>query len=131
MTQVSTTIELDEVAELLENLSALWDAANPDERRRLLRTVVEAVYVDIESRRIAAIAPVPAFRALIESAIERTADPSAVLIGPDDVETLESMELVETGETPSQVSLHPILVLPHDCQPDWRACAIAWRSGTA
>ena len=70
------------VAELLENLSALWDAANPDERRRLLRTVVEAVHVDIDSKRIVAIAPVPAFRTLIESAIERTADGSAVLSTP-------------------------------------------------
>ena len=104
--QLSTTIELDEVAELLENLAELWDAANPDERRRLLRTVVEAVHVDIDSKRIVAIAPVPAFRTLIESAIERTADPSAVLVDPDKAETLESMELVETGEAGGQSLNH-------------------------
>ena len=73
MAQLSTTIELDEVAELLENLAALWGAAKADERRRLLRTLVEAVHVDIESKCIVGIAPVPAFRKLIESGIERTA----------------------------------------------------------
>ena len=45
MAQLSTTIELDDVAELLDNLPALWGAAKPDERRRLLRTLVEAACV--------------------------------------------------------------------------------------
>ena len=98
MAQLSTTIELDEVAELLDNLPALWGAAKPDERRRLLRTLVEAAYVDVESKRIVGIAPVPAFRKLIESGIERTAGHPAVLIDPNKVGNRESMELVETGE---------------------------------
>ena len=93
MAQISTPIEMDDVAELLENLAELWGEATADERRRLLKTLVEAVYVDIKSRRIVAIAPVPAFVTLLESAIERTAGCPAVLIGPDEVETLESMEL--------------------------------------
>ena len=96
--QLSTTIELDEVAELLENLAELWGAAKPDERRRLLRTLVEAVHVDLESKRIVGIAPVPAFRKLIESGIERPAGHPAGLFDPNKVGALENMEVVETGE---------------------------------
>ena len=80
--QLSTTIELGEVAELLENLAELWGAAKPDERRRLLRTLVEAVHVDIESKCIVGITPVPAFTKLIESAMERTAGCRAVVYDP-------------------------------------------------
>ena len=98
MAQISTPVEMDDVAELLENLAELWGEATADERRRLLKALVEAVHVDIKSRRIVAIVPVPAFRTLLEAAIERTAGQPAVLISPDEVETLESMELVETGE---------------------------------
>ena len=98
MAQVSTTIELDEVAELLGGLPEFWDGAKADERRRLLRPLVETVYVDIGSKRIVGIAPVPAFRTLIESAIGRTAGCPAVLIDPDEVGETQSMELVETGE---------------------------------
>ena len=92
--QLSTTIELDEVAELLENLAELWGAAKPDERRRLLRTLVEAVHVDIESKCIVGITPVPAFTKLIESAMERTAGCRAVLCDPKKVENLESIGLL-------------------------------------
>ena len=96
--QLSTTIELDEVAELLENLAELWGAAKPDERRRLLRTLVEAVHVDIESKCIVGITPVPPFTKLIESAMERTAGCRAVLYDPKKVENLESIGLVGTGQ---------------------------------
>ena len=96
--QLSTTIELDEVAELLENLAELWGAAKPDERRRLLRTLVEAVHVDIESKCIVGITPVPAFTKLIESAMERTAGCRAVLYDPKKVENLESIGLLGTRQ---------------------------------
>ena len=98
MAQLSTTIELDEVAELLGNLPTLWSEATMDERRRLLRTLVETVYVDIGSQKIVGIAPVPVFRTLIESGIGRIAGCPAVLIDPDEVGETQSMELVETGE---------------------------------
>ena len=65
LAQVSTPIELDEVATLLENLPELWSAANSEERRRLLRTLVKDVYVDIASKRVVGIAPVAPFRTLI------------------------------------------------------------------
>ena len=135
MAQISTPIELDDVAELLGNLPTLWREATTDERSRLLHTLVEAVYVDIDSKRIVAIAPVPAFRTLVESAIERTADPSAVLVDPDEVENPEIVDLVETGEELKR--RHPLLsidnvstvdmlrprgdLLEHECAQEVRA----------
>ena len=101
MAQLSTTIELDEVAELLGNLPTLWNEATIEERSRLLRTLVEAVYVDIGSQKIVGITPVPAFRTLVESGIERIAGQPAILVDPDEVGVTGRMELVETGESQS------------------------------
>ena len=98
MAQVSTTIELDEVAELLGALPELWNSANADEQRRLLRTLVETAYVDIGSKRIVGIVPVPPFKTLLESAIERIPGCPAILVDPDEVGVTGRMELVETGE---------------------------------
>ena len=102
MAQVSTTIELDEVAELLGGLPEFWDGAKADERRRLLQHLVEAVYVDIGSKRVSGIVPVPAFRTLVESGIGRIAGQPAILVDPDEVGVTGRMELVETGEAGSR-----------------------------
>ena len=99
MAQLSTPIELDQVADLLKNLPGLWDSANADERRRLLQPLFEAVYVDIRSQKIVGIEPVSAFRTLVESGIERTAGYPAILVDPEGIDEDGCMELVETGET--------------------------------
>ena len=98
LAQLSTPIELDEVAELLENLPDLWREATPEERHRLLGTLVEAVYVDISSQHVVGIAPTPAAKMLIEAAIKRIAGAPAILVDPDELGESERMELVETGE---------------------------------
>ena len=98
MAQLSTTIELDQVAKLLENLPEFWDSANAEERRRLLRPLVESVYVEIGSKRVSGIVPVPAFKTLLESAIERIPGCPGILVDPDEVGVTGRMELVETGE---------------------------------
>ena len=57
---------------LLEDLPALWGAATLGERRRLLLTMLEAVYVDtVEEKTVVAIRPRPAFRPLFEIATTR------------------------------------------------------------
>ena len=57
---------------LLEDLSALWEKAALGERRRILMTMLDAVYVDtVEEQRIVAIRPRPAFRPLFEIATTR------------------------------------------------------------
>ena len=76
----------------------MWDSAKADERRRLLQHLVEAVYVNIASKHIVGIAPVPAFRTLVESGIEGIAGQPAILVDPDEVGVTGRLELVETGE---------------------------------
>ncbi len=50
-----------EAGQLLENLPHLWEDANLSERRKLLLTMLDAVYIDtVEEKSIAAIRPKPA-----------------------------------------------------------------------
>ena len=61
-----------EAAALLENLPALWEQADLTQRHKLLRTMLDAVYVDtVEEKSIVAIRPKPAFRPLFEIATTR------------------------------------------------------------
>ena len=58
-----------EAGKLLENLPDLWAEANLSERRKILLTMLEAVYVDpVEERSIVAFRPKPAFQALFQIA---------------------------------------------------------------
>jgi hypothetical protein len=57
---------------LMEDLPALWKMADLAGRRRILLTMLDAVYVDtVEERRVVAIRPRPAFRPLFEIAVTR------------------------------------------------------------
>ncbi len=57
-----------EAGKLLESLPTLWDQANLAERRQLLLTMLDAVYVDtLEEKAIVAIRPKPAFRRFSKS----------------------------------------------------------------
>ena len=61
-----------EAGKLLENLPALWLQADLSERRRILMTMLDAVYVDpVEEKSVVAIQPKPAFRPLFEMATTR------------------------------------------------------------
>ena len=61
-----------EAGKLLEDLPPLWEEANLAERRKLLLTMLDAVYVDtVEEKSIVAIRPKPAFRPLFEVATTR------------------------------------------------------------
>ena len=52
---------------LVEDLPRLWKKADLTERRRILMTMLESVYVDtVEEKRVVAIRPKPAFRPLLE-----------------------------------------------------------------
>ncbi len=69
-----------EAGNLLESLPDLWDHANLGERRSLLLTMLEAVYVDtVEGKAIVAIQPKPVFHSLFEIATTRE-DSDVVLI---------------------------------------------------
>ena len=61
-----------QAGKLLENLPALWDEANLSERRSILLSMLDSVYVDtVEEKTIVAIRPKPAFRPLFEVAATR------------------------------------------------------------
>ena len=68
----------------------MWERAAPEERRRLVAPLIERVYLDIDSRRIGAITPTPEFKALIDHALEPTADPEVALIPPESAEDVSS-----------------------------------------
>ena len=69
---------------LVEDLPGLWDNADLTERRRILMTMLDAVYVDtVEERRVVAIRPRPAFRPLFEIATTR-AGSGIVLVSEKD-----------------------------------------------
>ena len=62
--------ELDdaqEAAKLLQDFNALWRAATASQRNRLLLTILEAIYVDVESRQIIGLRPRQAFLTLFEA----------------------------------------------------------------
>jgi hypothetical protein len=67
---------------LLENLPALWEAADLGERRRILMTMLAAVYVEtVEERAVVALQPKPAFQALFQLATTR--EGSGVVLYPE------------------------------------------------
>ena len=94
----TTPIEADEVAALLRELPAMWGEATPDERRQLVAPVVERVFVDVDTKRISGLVPMPGFRTLLGAGMQKTADHAAVLLPPEYSPAAEMLELVETGE---------------------------------
>ena len=73
----------EQARRLLEDLPGLWEKADLSERRRILTTMLEAVYVECrKERRIVRIRPKPAFRPLFQIATTR-ADSGVVLANPD------------------------------------------------
>lgn len=94
----TTPIEAGEVAALFADLPGMWDEATPDERRRLVAPIVERVFLDVETKRISGLVPMPGFRTLLGAGMQKTADHAAVLLPPDYSPARQMLELVETGE---------------------------------
>ena len=82
----------------------LWTKANQEEKRMLLLTMLDAVYVDLlNSRSIMGILPKPTFYRLFES-LKRKPDAKVIIFNPHEKENaLQStgrvLGLVETGES--------------------------------
>ena len=77
--------------ELLEDLPALWDAALLAEQRKLLLTMLDAVYVGtVDEKAIVAIRLKPAFRPLFE--IAKTRVGSGVVLINQTLQTLNEPE---------------------------------------
>ena len=94
---------------LLEDLPALWEKADLGERRRILLTMLDAVYVDtVEERSIVAIRPRPAFRPLFE--IATTREGSGIVL-------VNERDLKKANQPP-----------PHGHEADANSCSW-WRRG--
>ncbi len=65
---------IEKAAELFSDISMLWSEATLEEKRRLVNTLIEMVYVDIKTKQVAALKPTPVFGALLGKAIKMTSD---------------------------------------------------------
>ena len=65
---------LDEAANLFDNIEELWNEATPEEQSMLIAPLIERVYLDIHTKRVRAITPAPAFRALLAGALKQCRD---------------------------------------------------------
>ena len=82
---------LGDAAELFGDIPALWEEAGPEERRLLVAPLIERVYVDIESKRVGAFTPSPAFRSLLAAATQRRSQSRAVILSPAETRSPEIM----------------------------------------
>jgi site-specific DNA recombinase len=58
----------EEAGNLIKNLPALWSLANVEERRKLLLTMLDAVYIDAKQyKTIVAIKPKPHFKPIFQN----------------------------------------------------------------
>ena len=73
-TSVITPPAIEDAVKLFEDIPMLWNEATLEERRMLVKSLVELVYVDLQTKRVTAVKPTPAFRALFGAGID---------VGPD------------------------------------------------
>ena len=104
------TVEV--AAELLDDLLGLWREALLEERRKLVVPLVDRVYLDLKTKKIAGIKPKPGFEELLGNAVYRSNQSNCALLSRDEVESLTNVGMVETGEapypsTPNLTSHHP------------------------
>jgi site-specific DNA recombinase len=91
-----------EAGELIHNLPELWKEANASERRKLIVTMLDAVYVDVkQTKSIIAIKPKPPFIPVFRvAASKKDADIRIIKNGPPEFTPKDpSVFLVETGES--------------------------------
>ncbi len=87
----------EKAGNLIMNLPGLWAKANQEERRQLLLTMLDAVYVDAKrTKSIIAIKPKPPFRPIFRVAATRTGSKIYIINKPFQG---SSVFLVETGES--------------------------------
>ena len=86
----------EEAGKLVQDLRKLWAGANLDERRRLLTSILDAVYVDTrQTKSVVATRPKPPFRPVFRVAASREGSGIRIINEPLDG---SSVFLVETGE---------------------------------
>jgi site-specific DNA recombinase len=86
----------EEAGKLLQDFPHLWSLANLEEQRKLLVSMLDAVYVDTKNNLIVAVKPKPPFRPVFQVAASR--EKSSIRIINEPLKD-SSLFLVETGET--------------------------------
>jgi PII-like signaling protein len=104
-TTVVTPPAIEDAVELFSNLPMLWSEATTEEKRVLLKSLVELVYVDIKTKTVTGIKPTLAFQALYGLGINAGPDTPVRLMFRGETPIL--VELVETGEGRNQ-SYHTV-----------------------
>ena len=75
----------EEAGKLLLELPRLWEESTEDERRKLLVTMLDAVYIDTkETRSVVAIKPKPPFRPVLQVAATREGSGVVLINEPPD-----------------------------------------------
>ncbi|AGG08488.1 hypothetical protein btf_1423 [Dehalococcoides mccartyi BTF08] len=89
-----------EAGNLILNLPELWSKANLSEQRKILLTMLDAVYVDVkEHRSVIAVKAKPPFRPIFQVAVSKKESKIHILNEPLSHEPSgSSVFLVETGE---------------------------------
>ena len=88
----------EEAGKLIHDLPKLWSEANQEEQRKLLQTMLDAVYIDTKQlRSVIAVKPKPPFRPVFQVAAQQ--EGSLIHIIDDNSEAkIPSVFLVEAGE---------------------------------
>ena len=90
----------EEAGKLIMNLRELWARATAEEQRRLLLSILEAVYIDAKhTKSIIAVRPKPPFRPIFQVALSRANSQIKLINEPLDIQPRGSVFLVETGES--------------------------------
>ncbi|MCK9494635.1 MAG: hypothetical protein M0R75_03930 [Dehalococcoidia bacterium] len=123
---IPTGPSYEETASYFADMSVLWERADTEQRRRLVSPLVERVYLDIESKRIAALKPTPEFRLLIEHALDIADDPKVLSVPPEMAEDLTNWRWWRRGRFSLQHLQLPKLLIPTAWPP--HTFGLAWRS---
>jgi len=86
----------EEAGKLLQNLPQIWSLATPGEQRKLLVSMLDAVYIDTKNNMIVAIKPKPLFKPVFQVAASREGSEIRIVSEPYQG---SSLFLVETGES--------------------------------
>jgi site-specific DNA recombinase len=97
----------EEAGNLIHNLPELWIEANLGERRKILLTMLDAIYVDAKKyRTIVAIKPKPPFIPIFQVAVSKKESSIRIINEPLETSSkVPSVFLVETGEALSLPAL--------------------------
>jgi site-specific DNA recombinase len=114
----------EEAGKLILNLKSLWGAANLEERRRLLMSMLDAVYFDCKtSKTLIAVRPKPPFKPIFQVAASKEGSGIRIVNEPY---LGSSVFVVETGEsrTIPETTLGWML---WDCRTNPARAASSWR----